>query len=74
MRFLGAIAGFAIGMATGILIVFGGYQIWVHRLGGYDREGAAGMAVFFFYGPVAGLLSGLAGAILFWRRLARRDR
>lgn len=70
MRFLGAVAGFVVGMAMGVLIAFAGYHVWIGWLGGFDREGAAGMAVFFFYGPAIGLFLGLVCAVVSWRRLS----
>ena len=70
MRFLGAVAGFVVGMVTGMLVAFAGYHVWTGWLGGFDREGAAGMAAFFVYGPAIGLVLGLVLAVVFWRRLS----
>ena len=66
MQVLGAICSFAAGFAAGMGLVLAGYLAWTTWLGGLDREGAVGMAVFFLYGPAAGLLLGICASALFW--------
>lgn len=70
MQLLGAVGGFFAGIISGVLIAFLAYQVWISRLGGFDREGSVAMAVFFFYGPIIGVVLGSGLAILCWKLLS----
>lgn len=71
MRALAAIAGLLRGVLIGFSLAFGGYLVWLSWLDGFDREGAAGMAVFFLYGPAIGLVIGIVLATAGWKRFSR---
>ena len=58
---------FLIGTVSAYVLALFGYIVW-SGLGGVDREGALGMGIAFFYGPVLALICGLAALLVSRRR------
>ena len=58
---------FLIGAVAGYVLPLFGYIAWTSA-GGFDREGAIGMGVAFFYGPALALVGGLVALLVSRRR------
>lgn len=71
MRFLTVVATFVAGLVGGFLAVIALYLVWTELLGGHEREGAVAMGMFFVFGPILGLVIGIAAAAVAWRRTSR---
>jgi hypothetical protein len=62
---------FLAGLASFLAIAFG-YIAYADSTDFFDREGATGMGVVFFYAPVGGILIGGLCAYATFKRLNRR--
>jgi hypothetical protein len=67
-----AIATFFLTAIIGCLAIAFGYIGYADSTHTFDREGATGMAVVFFYAPLGGVIVGLACAVAAVNILSRR--
>jgi RsiW-degrading membrane proteinase PrsW (M82 family) len=67
-----AIITFILGTVVGFLAIAVGYIAYADSANYFDREGATGMAVMFFYAPVGGILVGIISAVATFKILKRR--
>jgi hypothetical protein len=62
LALLTGVGGYAVGVVLGLLLVY------AFSTNQYDKDMEAGMAGFFFVGPVFAILGIIAGLALFWYR------
>jgi hypothetical protein len=67
-----AIATFFLAAVIGCLAIAFGYIAYADSTHAFDREGATGMAVVFFYAPLGGVIMGVACAVATFKVLSRR--
>jgi hypothetical protein len=63
---------FILAAVVGFLAIAGGYIAYAISTEFFDREGATGMAVVFFYAPVGGIIIGVISAVATFKILKRR--
>jgi hypothetical protein len=67
-----AITIFILGTVVGFLAIAVGYTTYADSTNYFDREGATGMAVVFFYAPLGGIIVGVVSAVATYKFLKRR--
>ena len=67
-----AIVTFIVVALVGFLAMAFGYVAYADSTHYFDREGATGMAVVFFYAPLGGILLGIVSAVVVFKVLKRR--
>jgi hypothetical protein len=67
-----AIVVFFLAAVVGFLAIAFGYIAYADSTNFFDREGATGMGVVFFYAPVGGIMIGALSAFATFKILTRR--
>ena len=62
------------GTILGFLAIAFGYIAYADNSNYFDREGATGMGVVFFYAPLGGLIIGIIAAVVTFKILHPRPR
>jgi membrane-associated phospholipid phosphatase len=62
------------GAILGFLVIAFGYIAYADSTNYFDREGATGMGVVFFYAPLGGLITGIIAAVVTFKILHPRPR
>ena len=62
------------GTILGCLAIAFGYIAYADSTNYFDREGATGMGVVFFYAPLGGLIIGISAAVATFKILDRHPR
>lgn len=68
-RGVAGVLGFVAGAIAGYFLVLFGWVFYTEVAGVHDFEGARTMGIAFFFAPLAGIVLGIAGAILVAKRL-----
>ena len=71
---LGSLLAFVIGMIAVYVVVVAGGLGYISAYNVHDRDGGMSMAIMFAIGPLAGLLGGIAAAVIAGVWLSRRER